>query len=415
MRVIVLGGGLLGVASAYYLQQLGHEVTVIDRHDTPAAKARGVASAPARAPCVAPTTSGAGSACRSAIQHLRRRWRSLASYFHGGAPRPTERLEHLVRLGAYSRETVSELRREAGVSHPPHSAGWMRIFTDAAAFDAFTRSAPRLHALGCALELLSADEALREEPALHALHALRGTLAGAAFSREDPARDPSAFAASMIFMCRAAGVHFLMNHDVVKLHAREGRIDHVELTNPDGERTTLRAQAYVMALGTGSVPQAHALGIDLPLRLVREYSVLLPIRDMALAPRVVLHDRTGRLRIRRIETPQGERLRVWSSVRLTKDVAIDSAGEAAHFARMLARVEQLLPGVVDASGAEFSCTLQSRSATGLPVIGRTPLRNLFLNTAPGAPGWVNACGAGKSIARIVSGLLPEVEFAFAKG
>jgi D-amino-acid dehydrogenase len=411
MRVIVLGGGLLGVASAYYLQQLGHEVTVIDRHDSPAAKARGVASASARTPCDAPHATVSGGACRSAMAHLRRQWRSLTHYFLGGVPRPSDRIEHLVRLSVYSSATVRELRREAGVSQPPYNAGWMRIFTDAEAFAAFARNAPRLHALGCALELLSPDDAVREEPALHAL---RDTLAGAAFGREVALRDPGAFAASMIFMCRAAGVHFLMNHDVVKLHARDGRIDHVELTNPDGERCTLRAQAYVMALGAGSVPQVHALGIDLPLRLVREYSVLLPVREASVAPRVMLHDRAGRLRIRRIETPQGERLRVWSSVRLTND-AVDSAGEVAYFARMLERVEQLLPGVVDASRAEFSCTLQTRSATGLPVIGRTALRNLFLNTAPGAPSWINACGAGKSIARIVSGLSPEVEFAFAKG
>ena len=411
MRVIVLGAGLLGVTSAYYLQQLGHEVTVIDRHDTPAAKARGVASAPARTPCETPASGAVRSACRSAIQRLRSRLRGLARYLSGAAQRPAERLEHLVRLSAYSRETVRELRHETGVSQPLRSAGWMRIFTDADAFDAFARSVPRLHALGCVLQVLSPDEALREEPALHAL---RGMLAGAAFTREDTARDPTAFAASMIFMCRAAGVHFLMNHDVVKLHAREGLVDHVELTNPDGERTTLRAQAYVMALGSGSVAQAHSLGIDLPLRLVREYSALLPVKEGARAPQVMLHDRCGRLRIRRVETPQGERLRVWSSVRLT-NATVGTAGDAAQFARMLARVEELLPGVADASRAEFSCVLQSRSATGMPVIGRTPLRNLFLNTAPGAPGWVNACGAGKSIARIVSGLSPEVEFAFAKG
>jgi D-amino-acid dehydrogenase len=142
--------------------------------------------------------------------------------------------------------------------------------------------------------------------------------------------------------------------------------------------------------------------------------VLLPVKDAAGVPRVMLHDPCGRLSIRRVETPQGECLRVWSSVRVTH-AAPDPDSDSAQFARMLARIEQLLPGAGDASGAEFSCTLQSRSATGMPVIGRTPLRNLFLNTAPGAPGWVNACGAGKSIARIVSGLSPEVEFAFAKG
>jgi D-amino-acid dehydrogenase len=174
-----------------------------------------------------------------------------------------------------------------------------------------------------------------------------------------------------------------------------------------------RADAYVLALGTGSVPHAQALGIAMPLRRMREYSIVLPIQDMAGAPQVMLNDRHERLRIRRIETPEGERLRVCCTVRLATDA--QDLPDSTHFARMLARVETLLPGVVDPSRAEFASTLHARSASGMPLIGRTPLRNLFLNAAPGAQGWVNTCGAGKSIARIVSGLSPEVEFAFAKG
>lgn len=407
MRVIVLGGGLLGVASAYYLQQLGHEVTVIDRHAAPAAKARGMASAPARLP---PSATPERSLCSTAIDGLRRRLRRVSGYLTGTRHRPAARLEHMVRLATYSRETVHELRQEAGVSQDLRSAGWMRIYTDAKAFESFSHNVRRLQALGCSLQLLSPEEALGIEPALEHL---RGQIAGAAFTPEDTSRDPAAFAASLAFMCRAAGVRFLMNHSVVQLHARDGRIDHVELANVDGERSMLRADAYVLALGTGSVPHAQALGIAMPLRRVREYRIELPIQNAARAPQVMLNDRTERLRIHRIETPQGERLRVCCTVRLATDA--QDLPDSTHYARMLARVETLLPGVVDPTHAEFSSTLHARSASGMPLIGRTPLRNLFLNTAPGAQGWVNACGAGKSIARIVSGLSPEVEFAFAKG
>jgi D-amino-acid dehydrogenase len=410
MRVIVLGGGLLGVASAYYLQQLGHEVTVIDRHATPAAEARGLARAPAPRPAKASVRHRRCRAWKAVVEGAGRRLAHLMGYLTGAVHRPAERLEHLVRLGAYSLETVRELRDEAGVSNHPRTAGWMRVYTDARAFEDFVRRVPRLQALGCALHLLSADEAVRLEPALSPL---RGQLAGAAFSSEDASRDPAPFAASMIFMCRAAGVRFLMNHTVVKLHACEGRIDHVELANADGDRSTLRAQAYVLALGAAAVPHARELGIALPLRPMREYTVLLPVKDAARLPHMALHDRTGRMRIQRVETPQGERLRVWSSVRAEPEEM--DAPDPQRFARMLRRVEALLPGAADMARAEYASTLHRRSASGLPVIGRTPMRNLFLNIAPGASGWVNACGAGKSIARIVSGLSPEVEFAFAKG
>lgn len=408
MRVIVLGGGLLGVASAYYLQQLGHEVTVIDRHGTPAAKARGLIETPT--PTVPATAARPRTVWRAAVARIRNRVQGWTGYLTGAAHRPKERLEHLVRLGAYSRESVRALSRETGVTQSARGAGWMNIYTDAEAFGRFAHSVPRLHALGCVLHLLSADEALRIEPSLKPL---RGRLAGAAFTREGTSSDATGFASSAIFLCRAAGVRFLMNHTVTKLHAREGRIDHVELRNPDGERTTLRADAYVLALGSGSAAVAQELGIPLRLRLVHEHSVLLPLKDTQRAPQVLLHDERSRLRMQRIATPNGERLRVWTTVRSDSDAAALPDGE--RLARMLADVEALLPGVADTRGAVLTTRPYARSASGLPLIGRTRMRNLFVNVAPGATGWIHAYGAGKSIARIVSGLSPEVEFAFAKG
>ncbi len=412
MRVVVLGAGLLGVTSAYYLQQLGHEVTVVDRHDTPAAKARGRAGAACTATVAAELhrRASADAATRATWTRLhdslRQGFTSLIDRAIGGSHK-THRMEHLVRLGAYSRESVRALRDEAGVPHGPRTAGMLSLYSDAAAFDARKALAPHWRKLGCDERLLTADEALQIEPALQAA---RGAVAGAAYTRDDPARDPAQFAASLVFLCRAAGVRFLMGHTVLSLQERLGRIERVELLDADGQPVELRAQAYVLALGTSSVIHAEKLQIPVPLGFRREYVVTMPLKDASGAPCVALHDRETRLRIRRIDAPGGEYLRISRIVRVGRDEC--AASDADRFAAMLRRVEALLPGAGDAARASFETAAHAVSRTGLPVIGKTRLGNLFLNIAPGARGWTNACGAGKSIARIVSGLRPELEFAF---
>ncbi|RYF35047.1 MAG: FAD-dependent oxidoreductase [Comamonadaceae bacterium] len=409
MRVIVLGAGLLGVTSAYYLQQLGHEVTVIDRHAMPCAKARGHASAErgdAPTPLLlAPTRpsriEGAVAALRRAVHQRASR---LAVAF--GAPRPHP-IEHMARLGAYSRETVRALRADAGVAQTSRHTGLLKFFMDQRAFDNVLGRAPRLKALGCEAVPVSAEEALRIEPALSAM---RAQLAGATYVADDPTLDPAQAASSMVFLCRAAGVRFLTRHTVVAIDRRDDRIEQVELTDPHGQPLTLRANAYVMALGIGSVPHARSLGIDLPLHTVREYLVTLPIKDASRAPRVGLQDQSGKLRIDRIQTDEGDCLRV--SAMVAAGIDEEREPDSDRFNAILRRVSLVLPGVGDASRATFTTKLHAASASGLPLLGRTRLRNLFLNIAPEAQGWVNAGGAGKSIARIVSGLRPELSFAF---
>ncbi len=410
MRVVVLGAGLLGVTSAYYLQQLGHEVTVVDRHATPAAKARG--SAPPKAAGL--ERSGLSA---SGPVSLRSRWTRLSQRlwqrFGGlvdrtvGAHLKSDPAEHLVRLAAYSRRSVRALSDEAGMPQGGRTAGLLNVFTDADMFKDRTRRNPYWRKLGCEEKLLSAEEAIRLEPALEAI---RGELAGAAFAQEDPARDPAQFAASLVFLCRAAGVRFLMKHTVVSLEEKDGRIDHVRLTDAEGRARTLRAQAFVLALGTASVPHAERLNIAMPLRFVREYIATMPVKNPALAPRITLRDRQCKLRITRIETPQGERLRVSGTAYCSRDD--EGEPDSDRFDAMLRRVEKLFPGAVDTSQAELETAVHAASVNRLPLIGKTRIRNLFLNTAPGAQGWAHACGAGKSIARIVSGLRPELEFAF---
>lgn len=406
MRVVVLGAGLLGVTSAYYLQQLGHEVIVVDRHATPAAKARGLATA-AQPPSAHAASPRRGKKVSRLCKGIRR---GLARLMDRAVGTPAKRdpLDQLVRLAAYSRKSARALRDEAGVPQGgSRSAGMMNIYTDPEAFRVRMAGATHWSGLGCEERLLSADEAIDLEPALKAM---RGRLAGATYAQEDPGRDPAQFAASLVFLCRAAGVRFMTRHTVVSLKERGGRIDHVELLDAAGRPTTLRGQAYVLALGASSVPHAEDLGIDMPLRFMREYIVTMPILNPSLTPRMPLCDRQGKLRISRIETPAGDQLRIQAVVRAGLDE--EAEPDSDRFRAIVRRTEMLLPGVADATRASFDTAMHAASTTRLPIIGKTRLPNLFLNTAPGTRSWVHACGAGKSIARIVSGLRPELDFAF---
>ncbi|MEJ8811552.1 FAD-dependent oxidoreductase [Variovorax ureilyticus] len=410
MRVVVLGAGLHGVTTAYYLQQLGHEVIVIDRHATPAAKARGRipspegTAAPDTGHVSLPTKPAPGPWSRLRA-FVRRRFGKLLD--RAAMPPGSNPLDHLVRLAAYSRRSALALRDESGMPQRPRSTGHMTVYTDAKSFRGRIERAPHWSELGCEDRLLSADEAIGLEPSLHLLG---GRLAGATYSPDDPARDPSQFAAGIVFLCRAAGVRFMMKHTVVSLKERDGRIDHVELLDAQGQPMIVRAQSYVLALGASSVLHAEHLGIDMPLRFVREYVVTLPTKDLSMAPRIALHDRQGKLRIRRVENAGGHHLRITSTVRVSDDE--ENEPDSDRFDAILRRVETLFPGVVDTSRASLETAMHAVSSNRLPMIGKTRLPNLFLNTAPGTPSWTNALGAGKSIARIVSGLRPELDFAF---
>lgn len=409
MHVIVLGAGLLGVTSAYYLQQLGHEVTVVDRHTTPCAKARGrvAPNAGALPRPVQPnrTTLGRLAATATALwRNARQKIETAVNAF--GTPR-MDPIEDMARLNAYSCTTARELRVEAGVPSAPRSPGLLTFYLDPASFAEAATRAARLNELGSTAVLMSAEEALRAEPALSAM---REQLAGASFVADNPEPDPKPTASSLVFLCRAAGVRFLMEHTVVALHQDDGRVEQVDLVDTRGQPLSLRGDAFVMALGTGSVQHADALGIGIPLHLVREYTVTLPILEGARAPRACLQDQSGTLRISRVQTTQGDCLRISAMVRADLDEA--HMPDADRFDALLRRVAVLLPGVVDPRRAEVETQLHTGSADGLPLVGKTRLRNLFVNTAPGAQGWVNACGAGKSLARIVSGLRPELTFTF---
>jgi D-amino-acid dehydrogenase len=427
MRVIVLGAGLLGATSAYYLQQLGHEVTVIDRQATPAAETSfangGQISVSHTEPWANP------GAPLKLLQWLGRedapllllrlradpgQWLWGLRFLRECTPARTRRnIEQIVRLGSYSRSVLQQLRRDTGIAYDQRTQGILHFYTTPREFDAALKPAEQMRALGCERRVISADEAVRIEPALAAI---RPRLAGATYTAEDESGDANRFARELARLCEAAGVRFLMSHTVTALREAGGRIDHVEATDGEGRFQRIRGDAYVLALGALSPVHAAPLGIRLPIYPAKGYSVTMPVKDAAKAHQVSLTDDEYKLVFSRLTGPDEGGLPRRDMLRIAGTAELSGYDRDLNRARceaIVRRVEALFPGAGDASQAQFWTGLRPATPSNVPIIGTSHVPNLYLNTGHGTLGWTHACGSGKSIARIVSGLAPEVDFAFA--
>jgi D-amino-acid dehydrogenase len=418
MQVIVLGAGLLGTTSAHFLRQLGHDVTVIDRQASPAAETSfangGQVSVSHAEPWANPSAplkvlQWLGREDAPLLFRLRadpQQWRWGLQFLRECTPaRTRHNIAQIVRLGTYSRETLQQLRRDLGLQYDQRTQGILHFYTSQKEFDAAEAPAAQMRELGCDRRVISADEAVRLEPALRHI---RPTLAGATYTSEDESGDARQFTLALAERCRQDGVRFRMGHTVTALHEVGGRIEHVEVTDADGAFQRLRADAFVVAMGSLSPLLVRPLGIHLPIYPAKGYSVTMPVKDASMAHEVSLTDDEYKLVFSRL----GDRLRIAGTAELngySRDL------NAVRCEAIVRRTEQLFPGAGDTAQAQFWTGLRPATPSNVPIIGKSRLPNLFLNTGHGTLGWTHACGSGKSVARIVSGLAPELDFAFVGG
>jgi len=426
MHVIVLGAGLLGVSSAYYLSQLGHEVTVIDRQASPAAETSfangGQISVSHAEPWANPgaplkVLQWLGKEDAPLLFRIRadmRQWLWGLQFLRECTPgRTRHNIEQIVRLGTYSRAMLQQLRRDTGLAYDQRTQGILHFYTSAKEFDAALKPAEQMRALGCERQVISAEAAIKLEPALRHI---REQLAGATYTAEDESGDANRFARELVKLCEAAGVKFLMSHTITALRETGGSIDHVEATDNEGRFQRVHGDAYVLAMGSVSPLLAAPLGVRLPIYPAKGYSVTMPVKDPDMAHQVSLTDDEFKLVFSRLTTvgtagngAPTDRLRIAGTAELN---GYDRDLNRVRCEAIVRRVEQLFPGAGDTTQAQFWTGLRPATPSNVPLIGKTKLPNLFLNTGHGTLGWTHACGSGKSIARIVSGLPPEVDFAF---
>ena len=412
MKVLVLGAGVVGVTSAWYLAQQGHEVTVAERHsqagmETSFANGGQIAAShaePWAKPSAVPQIlRWLGREDAPLLFRPRADWAQWAwglSFLRECIPGRFERnCRALAGLAAYSRDALQGLRESTGIAYDHLTRGILHFATDARGFEALARSAEAVRALGIERDVKSALECLALEPALKDSE---DPVAGGTYTPTDESGDACRFTQELARLAAERGVAFRFGASLKAIESVGGEVAGIRI-----EDKLLKADAYVVCLGSYSPLLLRRLGIRIPVYPLKGYSVTLPLApsDLNSAPSVSLTDEARRIVISRL----GNRLRAAGTAELT---GYDTGVNAVRCAAIARRVRELFPGLGGITVHERWSGLRPATPDNVPIIGRTKLHNLFLNTGHGTLGWTLACGSGRALADVVSGRRPEVAFQF---
>jgi D-amino-acid dehydrogenase len=415
MKVIVLGAGVTGITSAWFLRQAGHDVTVVDRQpgaglETSFANGGQISVSHAE-PWANPSAplkvlKWLGQEDAPLLFRLRpdmRQWLWGLSFLRECTPaRTRHNIRQIVNLGLYSRDTLRQLRQDANLQYDQLTRGILHFYTSQSEFDAAQAPARQMRELGCELDMKSAEECVRIEPALAQC---RDRIVGGSMTGSDESGDAHQFTRHLAQRCAEAGVEFLYNTRIVGQQREGDTLKSVQIANSDGIVSTLRADRFVLCMGAFSAGFARELGISLNIYPAKGYSVTLPVLDPSKSFEVSLTDDEYKLVFSRL----GDRLRIAGTAELN---GYDNSLNLARCEAIVRRVRQLFPDMTDGRDARYWSGLRPATPSNVPYIGRSKIANLYLNTGHGTLGWTHSAGSGRAIAEIVSGRQPEVDFAF---
>ncbi|MBR8377004.1 D-amino acid dehydrogenase [Burkholderia cenocepacia] len=406
MRVVILGSGVVGVASAYYLARAGHEVTVIDREAGPALETS-FANAGQISPGYAAPWAAPGVPLK-AVKWMFEKHAPLAIRLDGTrfqlqwmvqmlrnctAERYAVNKGRMVRLAEYSRDCLQALRADTGIQYEGRTGGTLQLFRTQQQLDGAAKDIAVLKEANVPFELLSPAELKHAEPALAAVsHKLTGGLR----LPGDETGDCQLFTTRLAALAESLGVKFRYNTPIDALAIAGGKIAGVQCGSE-----TVRADAYVVALGSYSTNFISNL-MKIPVYPLKGYSITAPIVDAAAAPVSTVLDETYKIAITRFD----QRIRVGGMAEI---VGFDKTLRAARRETLEMCVNDLFPGGGDTSKATFWTGLRPMTPDGTPIVGRTPVSNLFLNTGHGTLGWTMSCGSGQLLADLISGKKPAIQ------
>ena len=406
MRVVILGSGVVGVASAYYLARAGHEVTVIDREAGPALETS-FANAGQISPGYAAPWAAPGVPLK-AVKWMFEKHAPLAIRLDGTrfqlqwmwqmlrnctAERYAVNKGRMVRLAEYSRDCLQALRADTGIQYEGRTGGTLQLFRTQQQLDGAAKDIAVLQEANVPFELLSPADLKNAEPALAAVsHKLTGGLR----LPGDETGDCQLFTTRLAALAESLGVKFRYNTPIDALAIAGGKIAGVQCGSE-----TVRADAYVVALGSYSTNFISNL-MKIPVYPLKGYSITAPIVDETAAPVSTVLDETYKIAITRFD----QRIRVGGMAEI---VGFDKKLRAARRETLEMCVNDLFPGGGDTSKATFWTGLRPMTPDGTPIVGRTPVSNLFLNTGHGTLGWTMSCGSGQLLADLISGKMPAIQ------
>jgi D-amino-acid dehydrogenase len=405
MRVVVLGSGVIGVTSAYYLARAGHEVTVIDRQDGPALETS-FANAGQVSPGYASPWAAPGIPLK-AIKWMLQRHAPLAIAPDGSrfqlqwmwqmlrnctAARYAVNKERMVRLAEYSRDCLKDLRADTGIAYEGRQQGTMQVFRTAQQFDNAAKDIQVLENAGVPYQLLTREQLAGGEPALERV---KHKLVGALRLPNDETGDCRLFTSRLAALAAGLGVQFRFGVDIDRLAVCGDRVTGVVC----GSETVV-ADSYVVALGAYSTTLLRpALGI--PVYPLKGYSITVPITNAGAAPVSTVLDETYKVAVTRFD----DRIRVGGMAEIA---GFDRRLDPRRRATLEMVVNDLFPDAGDSARASFWTGLRPMTPDGTPIVGPAGLRNLYLNTGHGTLGWTMACGSAQVLADLMSGRRPAI-------
>lgn len=406
MKITVLGAGVIGVTTAYYLAKSGHEVTVLERQSGPALETS-YANAGEISPGYASPWAAPGIP-QKAVKWLFMKhapliirptfdpatWAWVAAMLRNcTSARYAINKSRMVRLAEYSRDCLIELRAETSIPYDERTQGTLQLFRTQKQLGSITKDIEVLAKDGVPFQVLDPAQCVAAEPGLAPI---KHKIVGGLRLPNDETGDCFKFTNELAKRAEALGVRFIYGADVHKLRTENNRISAVETA-----QGTFGADIVVAAFGSFTSALLKPLGLKIPIYPVKGYSITVPIVDESRAPVSTIMDETFKIAITRL----GDRIRVGGMAeiaRFNKDLPMTRKSTLVH------SVEDLFGGAGDQSKAQFWCGLRPMTPDGTPIIGKTAYDNLYLNAGHGTLGWTMACGSGRVLTDLINRVKPQI-------
>lgn len=400
MKALVLGSGVVGLMSAWYLQKAGYQVTVVDRQsrsaeETSFANAGQISygySSPWAAPGIPQKAirwlleEHAPLKVKPSLDPALMKWASQM-LVNCQLDRYKVNKSRMLGIANHSRQCLIELRDKHNIEYQGRQKGTLQVFRNQKQLDAVEKDIALLEQSGTRYQRMSVEECIKQEPGLTAVsHKLTGGL----YLPDDETGDCYLFCQQMTELAKAHGVEFMFDTQVQDVK-REG----TRITRVVTDKGELEADVYVVAMGSYSTKFMAGLGLSIPVYPVKGYSLTVPITDESQAPTSTVMDETYKVALTRFD----DRIRVAGTAELA---SFDPSIPEKRKATISMVVKDLFPNSGDFAKAEFWTGFRPMTPDGTPLIGKTPFTNLFTNTGHGTLGWTMACGSGHLLAQIIT-------------
>ena len=420
VRVIVMGAGIMGVSTAWYLLNEGHEVTVIDRQRDAALETSFANGAQISVSFCEPWAN-AGAPLKILKWLMRddspllfrphwdvHQWRwGLSFLAQCNTPAFERNVAQLVALGRYSHETLKNLVATTGIEYRRLERGILHFFSTPEGFQAEVKAAEIMARHGVVRQVLSTEQVLSVEPALRPF---AGRMFGGIYTPSDESGDACAFTQALARHCEIRGAKFLYGRNIVSLEAKDQAMVSVTVRDElSSQRQSLRGDAFVAALGSFTAPLLRPLGIRLNIYPAKGYSATLRLKRPEAASMVSMIDDDRKIAISRL----GDHVRIAGTAEMAGyDTSLNSPTARVRCAALVNRYEELFPGVADTHEPHFWAGLRPSTPSNIPCIGRSRLSNLWINAGHGTLGWTHGAGSGRALAELISGQRPPLAFGF---